>query len=43
MHVMAIAKAALAEKLRELDKSLFNFSETQVMQAECLHAGAVDQ
>src|SRR3989338_11667612 len=43
VRVVAVAEAALAEILRELDKSLFYPAEAQVMQAERLHAGAVDQ
>ncbi len=43
MHMVAVAEAALAEILRKLDKALFYPAEAEVMQAECLHAGAVDQ
>ena len=43
MRVMAIVEAAPAEILRELDKALFYPAEAEVMQAERLHAGAVDQ
>ena len=43
MQVAAIVKAALAEILRKLHESLFYPAEAQVVQAERLHAGAVDQ
>ena len=43
MRMVAVVEAALAEILREFDKALFDAAEAQVMQAECLHAGAVDQ
>ena len=43
MRMVAVVEAALAEILRELDKALFYPAEAQVMQAERLHAGAVDQ
>ncbi len=43
MGVAAIVEAALAEIWRELDEAGFNLSQTQVMQAEHLYAGAVDQ
>ena len=41
--VVAVVEAALAEILRELDETLFYAAEAQVMQAEGLHAGTVDQ
>ena len=43
MRVAAIVEAALAEILREFHETLFYSAEAQVMQAEGLHAGAVDQ
>ena len=43
MRVAAVAKAALAEILRKFHKALFYSAETQVVQAEGLHAGAIDQ
>ena len=41
--MVAVVEAALAKVLRELDKTLLYAAKTQVMQAERLHAGAVDQ
>jgi len=43
LHVPAVVKAALAEIRRELHKTLLDRAEAQVVQAEGLHAGAVDQ
>jgi len=43
VRVVAIVEAALAEILRELDESLFYTAEAEVMQAERLYAGTVDQ
>ena len=43
MYMAAVVKAALAEILREFHKALFYSAEAQVVQAEGLHAGAVDQ
>lgn len=43
VQVVAVVEAALAAVRRELDKSFFYSAEAQVVQAECLHAGAVDQ
>ena len=39
----AVAKAALAEVLGEFHESLFYPAEAQMVQAEGLHAGAIDQ
>lgn len=43
MSVAAIVKAALAEISGEFDESLFYSAEAQMMQAECLYTGAIDQ
>jgi hypothetical protein len=42
MRMAAIVKAALPEIARKLHEALFDAAEAQVMQAEGLHAGAVD-
>ena len=39
----AIMEAALAKVLCELDKSGFDLAQTQMVQAEHLHAGAINQ
>lgn len=43
VQVVAVVEAALAAVRRELDESFFYSAEAQVVQAECLNAGAVDQ
>ena len=43
MGVAAIMKAALSEIRRELDEAGFDLTQTQMMQAEHLYAGAVNQ
>ena len=41
--VVAIVKAALAEVGGKFNKALFNFPETQVMQAKHYHARTINQ
>lgn len=43
MRVAAIGEAALAEILSEFNKALFYPAQAQVVQAECLYTGAVDE
>lgn len=43
MQMMAVMKAALAEIFFKLHKPLLYPAKAQVVQAEGLHAGAVDQ
>jgi hypothetical protein len=41
--VLAVAEAALAEEGAELGEAVFDFLRRQVLEAEFLQAGAVDQ
>ena len=43
MGVAAIMEAALTQVLCEFDESGFYLAQTQVVQTEHLHAGAIDQ